>query len=193
MRIIDEIKELGARLGHEKDLVTERVSDLVARLARSVANETFVIMRRLDPIVRAGPTTIVALNEDVKEVLGDPARFPTHDYAAKLEAITGPFMAGLDDPPRHDHDRAALDRAVTRDDFPWLASATYATARRALAEARHTGEIDVVAQLADPILDRTVADLFGTPGPNTPTQLRWARSVFQEIFYNVGNLPSVRE
>jgi len=64
MRIIDEIKELGARLGHEKDLVTERVSD-------------------------------------------------------------------------------------------------------------------IVAQLADPVLDRTAAELFSTPGPNTPTQLRWARSVFR--------------
>jgi len=47
-----------------------------------IIDETFAIMRRLDPIVRAGPTTIVALNEDVKEVLGDPARFTTHDYAA---------------------------------------------------------------------------------------------------------------
>ena len=47
------------------------------------------------------------------EVLGDPARFTTQVYASKLEAITGPFMLGLDDPARHDHDRAALERAVT--------------------------------------------------------------------------------
>ncbi len=193
MRIIDEIKEIGARLGHEKDRVTERVSDLIVQLAESEANETFAIMRRLDPIVRAGPTTIVALAEDVREVLSDPARFTADEYARKLEAITGPFLVGIDDLARHDHERAALERAVTPEDFPRLASATYAAARRAVAEPRHAGEIDIVAQLADPVLDGAAADYFGTPGPDTATQLRWARSVFQEVFYNVGNLPSVRD
>ena len=169
MRIIDEIKELGARLGHEKDRVTERVSDLVTQLAQSEANETFAIMRRLDPIVSVGPTTtIVALDEDVREVLGDPARFTTQAYASKLEAVTGPFMVGLDDAARHDHDRAALERAVTREDFPRLASATYATARRAVAEPRYGREIDVVAQLADPALDRVVADLLRDARARTP-------------------------
>ena len=90
MRIIDEIKELGGRLGHAKDRLTERVSDLVGQLADSESNETFAIMRRLDPIVSAGPTTIVALNEDVREVLGDATRFTTQLYAPKLEAVTGP-------------------------------------------------------------------------------------------------------
>jgi cytochrome P450 len=194
MRIIDEIKELGARLGHEKDRVTERVSDLVTHLAQSEANETFAIMRRLDPIVSAGPmTTIVALAEDVEEVLGDPARFTTQAYAAKLEAITGPFMVGLDDAARHDHDRAAMERAVTPDDLLPLASATYASARRAVAEPRYAPAVDVVAQLADPTLDRVVADLLGTPGPDTATQLGWARSIFHEVFFNVGNLPSIRD
>ena len=194
MRIIDEIREIGARLGHEKDRVTERVSDLVTHLAQSEANETFAIMRRLDPIVSVGPmTTIVALAEDVREVLSDPVRFTTQDYGSKLEAITGPFMVGLDDAAAHNHERAALERAVTRADFPRLASATYAAARRAVAEPRHGGEIDVVAQFADPVLDRVAADYLGTPGPDSATQLHWARSIFQEIFFNVGNLPSVRD
>ena len=193
MGVIDEIKQLGAKLAHEKDRLTEKVSDLVGQLADSEANETFAIMRRLDPIVSAGPTTIVALNADVKEVLGDPARFTAHLYGPKMEAITGPFILGVDDTPLYHHDHAAMDRAVTREDLPRLASSMYEIANQLVTERRDEGEIDVVSQLADPALDHVIAAYFGTPGPDTATQLRWARNVFQELFINVGNLPTVRE
>ncbi|MEA2193938.1 MAG: hypothetical protein QOG42_372, partial [Solirubrobacteraceae bacterium] len=181
------------RLGHEKDRLTEKVSDLVGQLADSESNETFAIMRRLDPIVSAGPTTIVTLNEDVREVLGDPARFTAHLYGPKMEAVTGPFILGVDDTPLYHHDHAAMDRAVTREDLPRLASSMYDAAQELVADRRDEGAIDVVSQLADPALDRVVAEYFGTPGPDTATQLRWARDVFQELFINVGNLPTVRE
>ena len=69
----------------------------------------------------------------------------------------------------------------------------YETAQELVAERRDEGEIDVVSQLAEPALDRVIADYFGTPGPDTATQVRWARNVFQELFINVGNLPTVRE
>ena len=193
MGVIDEIRQLGQRLAHEKDRLTEKVSDLVGQLADSEANETFAIMRRLDPIVSAGPTTIVALNEDVREVLGDPARFTAHLYGPKMEAVTGPFILGVDDTPLYHHDHAAMDRAVTREDLPRLARSMYDAARELVAARRDEGAIDVVSQLADPALDRVIADYFGTPGPDTATQLRWARNVFQELFINVGNLPTVRD
>jgi len=193
MGVIDEIKELGAKLGHEKDLLTEKVTDRVALLADSESNEGFAIMRRLDPIVSAGPITIVTLNEDVMEVLGDPARFTAHLYGPKMEAITGPFILGVDDTPLYHHDHAAMDRAVTREDLPRLARSMYDVAHDLVAERRDEGHIDVVSQLADPALDHVIAEYFGTPGPDTATQLRWARHVFHELFINVNNLPTVRE
>jgi cytochrome P450 len=191
--VVDEIRELGRRLGREKDRLTEKVSDLVGQLADSESNETFAIMRRVDPIVSAGPTTIVTLNEDVKEVLGDPARFTAHLYGPKMEAITGPFILGVDDTPLYHHDHAAMDRAVVREDLPRLAGSMYDIANELVSERRDEGHIDVVSQLADPALDHVIAEYFGTPGPDTATQLRWARNVFQELFINVGNLPTVRE
>ena len=79
MGIIDEIREAAGRLRHEKDELTEKVSDLVGGLADRGSAESFAVMRRHDPIVSLpGGITIVALNEDVKEVLGDPARFTAH-------------------------------------------------------------------------------------------------------------------
>ncbi len=194
MGIVDEIREAAERLRREKDELTEKVSDLVGGLADRGSDESFAVMRRHDPIVSLpGGITIVALNEDVKEVLGDPARFTAHLYGPKMEAVTGPFILGIDDTPLYHHDHAAMDRAVTREDLPGLAANMYETARELVAAHRSDGEIDVVAQLADPALDSTINAYFGTPGPDTQTQVRWARNIFQELFINVGNLRTVRE
>ena len=191
MGILDEIRELGERLRDEKDEAAEKISDAVGRIADRRADATFELMRTLDPIVTAGPTTIVTLAADVKEVLGDPRRFTVGLYGPKMEAVTGPFILGIDPGELYDHDHAAMDRAVRREDMAGLGDAMLGYARELVARAG--GQIDVVTELADPAIDRSITAYFGTPGPDTPTQLRWARDVFQELFINVGNLPTVRE
>jgi cytochrome P450 len=194
MSIVDEIRQAAEKLGDQRDKLTERVSDLVGVLADRNADETFAAMRRHDPIVSLpGAITIVALNEDVKEVLGDPARFTADLYGPKMEAVTGPFILGIDDVPLYHHDHAAMDRAVRRDDLPLLASRMYETAQQLVAARREDGRIDVVSQLADPAIDSAISAYFGTPGPDPETHARWARNIFQELFINVGNLPRVRE
>ena len=71
-------------------------------------------MRKHKPIVQTKELTVVALAEDVKEVLGDPKRFTAGLYGPKMEAVTGPFILGVDDTPLYHHDHAAMDRAVAR-------------------------------------------------------------------------------
>ena len=194
MGILDEIRQAGERLKGERDKLTETVSDLVGQFADKSSAEGFEIMRDHKPIVQLpGGVTVVALHEDVVEVLGDPTRFTAHLYGPKMEAITGPFILGVDETPIYHHDHAAMDRAVTREDLPRLAGLTYETAQERVAERRDEGAIDVVSQLSEPVLDHVIADYFGTPGPDTATQVRWSRNVFQELFINVGNLPTVRE
>jgi cytochrome P450 len=190
MGIVEELKELAERLSDDKDRATEAVSEAVGQVADRTAGATFAQMRRHHPIVTAGPTTVVTLNQDVKEVLGDPARFTVGLYGPKMTAITGPFILGIDDTPLYHHDHAAMDRAVTREDLPRLGNAMYEAARELIAPNLPDGEIDVVSQLAAPVLDRVVGDYFGTPGPDNT---RWAHNVFYELFINVGNLPTVRD
>jgi cytochrome P450 len=55
------------------------------------------------------------------------------------------------------------------------------------------GRIDVVGELVDPVVDHAIAVYFGSPGPDTATQLRWARSPFEDIFINVSNLEAIHE
>ncbi|MGH2841451.1 MAG: cytochrome P450 [Solirubrobacteraceae bacterium] len=191
MGLDDEIRE---RLRNQVDSITEDIANLAGKVADQMAGPSFALMRKYNPIISNGDVTVVALNEDVREVLGDPARFTAGLYGPKMEAVTGPFILGVDDTPLYHHDHAAMDRAVRAEDLPGIGQQTYAAARELVDAARaDAGEIDLVTGLSEPVLDGVIASYFGTPGPDTPTQIRWARNVFWELFINVGNLAETRD
>jgi cytochrome P450 len=108
-----------------------------------------------------------------------------------MVAITGPFILGLDDTPLYRHDHAALRAAIRPDDLPALEQLVLEAARERVAAAGN--RIDVVAGLVDPVVDRAIAEYFGSPGPDQATQLRWARDLFEDIFINVRNIESIHE
>ena len=188
MGIDDEIR---ARFKDRADKLAEEVSSLAGQVADKSAGPLFGFMRKHKPILSTDAVTVVALAEDVKEVLGDPARFTAGLYGPKMEAVTGPFILGVDDTPLYHHDHAAMDRAVRREDMPVLGDEMLGYCRELVAEAGE--EIDVVTQLADPALIRAIDTYFGTPGPDAETQARWARDVFWELFINVNNLAETRD
>jgi cytochrome P450 len=189
MGLDDEIRE---RFKDASDKLAEEVSNLFGQVADKAAPRMFAYMREHKPIISTKEVTVVALAEDVKEVLGDPARFTAGLYGPKMEAVTGPFILGVDDTPLYHHDHAAMDRAVRREDMPLLGDAMLGYARELVA-ARDGDELDVVSELADPALIRAIDSYFGTPGPDAETQARWARDIFWELFINVQNLAETRE
>jgi len=186
--IDDEIRE---RFEHAGDKLAEEVANLFGQVADETAPDVFRFMRDHEPIISTDALTIVALAEDVREVLGDSERFTVGLYGPKMVAVTGPFILGIDDTPMYRHDHAAMDRVVRRADMPLLGDAMLDYARELVAAA--DGEIDVVTELADPALIQAIDDYFGTPGPDAATQARWARDIFWELFINVGNVAETRE
>ena len=148
-------------------------------------------LRRHRPIFATRRFAVITRAADVREVLSNHEAFTVELYAAKMTDITGPFILGLDDTALYRHDHGALRSAIRPDDLPAIGETMLAAARERVASASG-GELDVVADLADPAIDRVIASYFGTPGPDTPTQLRWARSLFQQIFLNGCDDPAVR-
>ncbi len=188
MAIDDEIRE---RFKDRTDKLAEEVSSLAGQVADKSAPSLFRFMRRFKPIIATDALTVVALAEDVKEVLGDPRRFTAGLYGPKMEAVTGPFILGVDDTPLYHHDHAAMDRAVRREDMPLLGDAMYGYCCELVAAAGE--QIDVVSELADPAIVRSIDTYFGTPAPDAETAARWARDIFWELFINVNNLAETRE
>ena len=190
MGIAEEIRELAERLEDDREKLVGGAVDLLGRALQRHSGALFSHLREHHPILSARGFALVTLAEDVREVLDDHQRFRV-PYAAKMEAITGPFILGLDGGPLYDHDHAALRAAVRADDLPVLARSALESAR-ARMEAASGGTIDAVAELADPTLDHLIRTYFGAPGPDTATQLRWARSLFEEIFINVRDVGGAR-
>jgi cytochrome P450 len=171
--------------------IKERIAGAVSRLIGDASRPVLGALRRVKPIVATRRFAVVTRADDVREVLRDHEHFTVAHYEPTMETITGPFILGLDDTPLYRHDHAALRAAIRPDDLDRIADATLAAARAQMAPAN--GRIDVVAELADPAIDRVINGYFGTPGPDTATQLRWARNLFEDIFLNVGRKQLVHD
>ena len=167
------------------DVLRRRVSSALSHALEDHSRRIFALLRRVRPLLATRRFGVVTRADDVREVLADHSHFTVPFYDRKMTEVSGPFILGLDDTPLYRHDHAALRAAIRPADVPGLAAATLAVARERVAAA--DGEIDIVSQLVDPTVDRVIAEYFGTPGPDTATQIRWSRDIFQQIFLNVTN------
>lgn len=191
MTLVDELSELVDEVRGDARRAPEHAADLAARALDRYSLDAIRALRRHRPIVAGGSVAVVTRADDVREVLGDHEAFTVALYAPKMEALTGPFILGLDATPLYAHDHAALRAAIRPDDLPGVEEHVLDRARSAVAA---TGaELDVVGDLCDPVVDAVIAAYLGTPGPDRATQLRWARSLFEEIFLNVAGVATVRE
>jgi cytochrome P450 len=144
------------------------------------------------PARRWFPRTLVLGHADCREVLdrGDVFRVT---YQRNMERVSGPFILGWDpaDSERYEIERGWLDAAVLRSDGEHLAERARAVADERLARARAAGELDVVADLVDPVIDDAIGWWFGVPADGTGPRLDWARDAFYGVFLNAGRVPSV--
>ena len=166
-------------------VMRDRASATFAQQLGGLGRGVFAVLRRVHPLIATRRFGVVTRAQDVREVLGDFVHFTVPFYERKMTAISGPFILGLDDTPLYRRDHAALRAAIRPEDVPGLATATLTIARERLAAA--DDRIDIVTGLVEPTVDRVIAEYFGTPGPDTATQVRWSRSIFEDIFLNVAN------
>ena len=167
-----------------------------ALLQRWLAEDSvglFAELRERRPILDAPGITVVTRYHDVLEVLGRPHAFSVRLYAPKMERVAGPFILGLDDTARYEIDASILRLAFRRDDAPRVKEIVARLAQELLADARSTGRLEVVEQVAHVVPARLVGEYFGVPGPDVTTIQRWARTMFFDIFANLRDDPVARE
>src|SRR4051794_28402960 len=166
----------------------------LAPLAQALTDNIGVVLavlRRVRPIPVVKGNAMITRASDVHAVLRDHEHFTVSHYEPKMAAVSGPFILGLDDTELYRRDHAALRAAMRAEDVPRIGAVTLAAARERVAAAG--SRIDVVAELADPVIDRVMSEYFGTPGPDTAMQLRWARDIFEDVFLNVTDRAVVHE
>ena len=171
--------------------VRDRVLLDVTRQLSGLERMIFLLLRRFRPLIATRQFGVVTRAEDVREVLADYTHFTVPFYEQKMAEITGPFILGLDDTALYRHDHAALRAAIRSDDVPELSAVILEVARERVAAA--DGRIEIVTALVEPTVDRVISAYFGTPAPDTATQVRWSRSIFQDIFLNAADSQALHQ
>ena len=113
--------------------------------------------RRFPRFARLPPRRLVVRHDDAVHALRHGRSFGM-PYLAKMEALGGAFMLGLDDGEEHTRLRAAVKEAIDGCDLDALHCES-----RSHAEKLLTGRdrIEVVRELIDPVLASTVGRYLG--------------------------------
>lgn len=136
--------------------------------------------------LRIGTNIIVGRHADAVDVLSRDLEFRIGPInAAKIVAVNGPFILGLDRGATLVHERAALYRALAKADLKSLRSQVENEAKAHIAAAG--GEIDAVGGYARPIAAKSAQTLFGISGMNPTDFVDVARALFGHIFLNLGD------
>ena len=138
------------------------------------------LLSRLPPVNLPGVGWFVTRHADVREVLARDDAFPVL-YGPKMEALTGPFFLGMNDPP-YEYEKSALRAVVLDGDLERIGQQSRARADDLLDAAND--HIDAIAGLTDPVVETTLPDYIGIPRLEPGTLLAWTRPVFHDVFLN---------
>jgi cytochrome P450 len=136
--------------------------------------------------LRLGSNVIAVRHGDVSAVLARDLDFliaPVN--AARIEAVNGPFVLGMDRCATLAKEREALYSALRQVDRAKLKDDVDERARRAIAGAAD-GTLDVVGSFARPIAASTARSLFGLTGQDDILFMDVARAIFAHTFLNIG-------
>ncbi|HTE15566.1 MAG TPA: cytochrome P450 [Burkholderiales bacterium] len=135
---------------------------------------------------KIGPWVIAARHADVSEMLARDLDFLIAPInAARIEAVNGPFVLGMDRGARLAVEHGALYAALRAVDKTKIRAEVVRVAAEAIARAG-AGSLDVVGDYARPIAARTATALFGISGSDEHLFMDVARAIFAHTFLNIG-------
>jgi cytochrome P450 len=136
--------------------------------------------------LRIGDKVIVGRHADAVDVLSRDLEFRIGPVnAAKIIAVNGPFILGMDRGETLVRERAALYRAMAKVNRGSLREQVDRMTKEHIAAAGD--EIDAVGAYARPVAAATAQALFGIKGSNDTTFMDVARAIFGHIFLNLTN------
>jgi pimeloyl-[acyl-carrier protein] synthase len=140
---------------------------------------TYHRLRAEAPVLRdpARGDWIVTGFAEVVAALGD-ARLSAE---TKSKSIVCADMMLFLDPPRHTRLRGLVNRAFTPRVVKGLRPRVEALVADLLAPARERGELDVIADLGEPLPGIVIAELLGVPAADRPQFKRWSDDTVRAI------------
>ncbi|MDY7231200.1 cytochrome P450 [Hyalangium rubrum] len=101
------------------------------------------------------------------------------DTASKEMLADWSRLVFFQDPPRHTVLRQFIMKSFTTAALERFRPRLAALVERTLEKGRRQGEMDVVADFAEPIALNTIAELFALPEADRPRFMRWAKDLLK--------------
>ncbi|HEX8438574.1 cytochrome P450 [Archangium sp.] len=108
------------------------------------------------------------------------------DEASKEMLAVWSRLVFFQDPPRHTLLRQLVMKGFTPAALEHFRPQVASLVERGLEKARRQGEMDVVADFAEPIAINAIAELFALPEADRPQFMRWARDLLKPAASAVG-------
>jgi cytochrome P450 len=142
--------------------------------------------------LRLGTLVVAGRHNDVCEILARDLDFCIAPInAARIDAVNGPFVLGMDRDARLMQERRALYEALARTDLSPVREAILGQAKTRID--RSDDKIDVVAEYARPVAAVTAHTLFGIRGMDELLFMDVARAIFAHIFLNIGGDKAIED
>jgi cytochrome P450 len=134
--------------------------------------------------LKFGKVVIAARHADAQAVLARDLDFLiAPNNAARIEAVNGAFVLGMDRGPVLERERRALYSALAAVDQQALKAAAQADIAALIGDATH---VDALGGFARIVAGKTAARLFGRKPTDEPLFRDVARAVFNHTFLNLG-------
>lgn len=129
----------------------------------------FAVLRVVRPVTLVGSVLVVTKASDVREVL---ERFDDFVLGDTIEPGMpwGPFLMTVDGREQHARERKMLQSVVETTDTQLIRTIASENSQSCIDALKETGQIDVVADLAEPVMVAVLAEYFGVPPLNGDRQ-----------------------
>jgi cytochrome P450 len=193
MAFLEEYDAIDSRAGGPA-VIAGAKAQLVGTWLAQKPKELFDELRPNRPIFASPGLIFVTEHDDVLEVLSRDEVFSVRPYAPKMDRIapTG-FMLGMDNTTHYQSDVSVMRLAIRREDLPSIRAFIVREADDIMRQAALRGKLDMVQGLSRVVPARLVAHYFGVPGPDETTLMRWARTIFHDLFLNLKDQAEVRD
>lgn len=163
----------------------------MSQFKKALTRFALSIPRSIAPVLNVGSRTFLFRDADIREVLERDKEFTLRQINFEnINRHIGPFILGMDDGETYQKDTQVLRSVVRRDDSKRIREFVRRTSDELLDGV--SGEFDMVSDFTRLLPLKMVGDYFGVPGPNAADMYRWNRTLFWDVFLELGDNPELR-
>ena len=151
----------------------------------------FAVLRRLRPVLLIKNFALVTRFADVQDVLARDDVFAV-TYGPKMRIVTGgsDFFLGMPNSPEYERDVSHMRTVIQRSDLSdFIAPFVSSISENIVAHA--SSRLEIVSELTLRVPTLLVSAYYGCPLGSEPQLAAWASTIFQYLFTDLDNNPTV--